>query len=62
MPIIRITNRIRPKNRKNSAEREARTAAQSRWLVHGSSATHEERLGLVSSDEANTPDPSADGA
>ena len=55
MPITRVTNRKRPKNRQNQADRQARNAAQSRWLVHGSTATHEERLGLVDPDEAQTP-------
>lgn len=60
MPITRVTNRQRPKNRDNAKEREVRTAAQSRWLVNGSPATHEERLGLVPAEEASTPDPSAE--
>lgn len=46
MPITRVTNRKRPKNKRNQAEKQARNAAQSRWLVHGTTDTHEEKLGL----------------
>ena len=55
MPITRVQNRKRPKNRDNTRERHVQDAAQARWLVNGSTATHEERLGLVDPDEAQTP-------
>ncbi|WP_108666418.1 hypothetical protein [Euzebya rosea] len=51
MPITRVQNRKRPKNRDNTRERHVQDAAQARWLVNGSTATHEERLGL---DKYNT--------
>ena len=46
MPITRVQNRKRPKNRDNPRERHAQDAAQARWLVNGSTESHEERLGL----------------
>lgn len=56
MPLTKEHVRNRPKNKKNIREEQARQSEQARWLLTGSAATQEERLGLPKDADSDAAD------